>query len=66
MASEQDLNNLLIERAKVWTPTELCNALGVHVIELRCLVKKSHLNIQVVNADKTGNQGKIFLGADYE
>lgn len=69
MASETDLIELMRSRAKVWTPTDLCNALGVHVIEAIGLIEKARkrgVDIRVVSGEKTGNAGKVFLGGHYE
>ncbi|MGV3000761.1 hypothetical protein [Vibrio sp. E150_018] len=68
MASEQDLIELMNNRAKAWTPTELCNALGVHVIEAIGLIEKARkrgVDVRVVSGEKTGNAGKVFLGGDH-
>ncbi|WP_153448750.1 hypothetical protein [Vibrio algicola] len=68
MASEMDLIRVLQNRAKVWTPTELCNALDVHVIELVRLMDKARkqgVEVCVVNGERTGNSGKIFLGGEH-
>lgn len=68
MASEMDLIRVLQNRAKAWTPTELCNALGVHVIEAICLIEKARkrgVDVRVVSGEKTGNTGKIFLGGEH-
>lgn len=68
MANERDLIQVLRDRAKVWTPTELCNALDVHVIELVRLVERARklgVEVCVVRGERTGNSGKVFLGGEH-
>ncbi|KLV08654.1 hypothetical protein C9I92_01180 [Photobacterium ganghwense] len=64
MASEKDLRALMVSRARVWTPKELCDELGVHVCELVRLLDKARragANIRIMNNERTGNTHKLWL-----
>lgn len=68
MANENDLVMTLTGQKRVWSPSQLCQELGVHVIELIRLIDKARqqgFDIEVVKAVETGNSGKVFLRGDH-
>ncbi|MDQ2107622.1 hypothetical protein FKN90_04230 [Vibrio sp. 2017_1457_15] len=64
MVSEKDLIVLMKARRKLWSPSELCDALGMHVCELISLIKRAQVKgapLKHVNSAETAYTSKFWL-----
>ena len=64
MVNEKDLIVLMKARRKLWSPSELCDALGVHVCELIGLIKRAQVKgapLKHVNSVETAYTSKFLL-----
>ncbi|HHX8369190.1 TPA: hypothetical protein ACVOYU_003234 [Vibrio alginolyticus] len=69
MVSKKDLVDVMKSRRRLWSPSELCDELGIHVCDLVRLVKaarRSGVDVRHESSELTGFSSKYWLAEGVE